>query len=268
MRGRSDSPEIMRAAEVVERHLEKLILEGALRPGDRLAAEREIAAELKVSRPSVRDGLKLLQDKGLVAAQPGGGTVVAPLGGEITDPLVALLVSGEAVIDNYLEFRTLIEGAAARMAAERANRVDLEMLDACIARINRAHAGGDTAEEAEADLDLHIAIYEATHNLVLLHVMRALSSLLRSDVFQNRARLYARPKTRDLLLGQHRAIHAAIAAGDGDAAAAAAQAHLTYIRQAVQEIQAADEQLEVSLRRFDGGNVSLRPRRAASRSDT
>ena len=266
MRGRSDSPEIMRAADVVARHVEKLILEGALRPGDRLAAEREIAVELQVSRPSVRDGLKLLHDKGLVAALPGGGTVVAPLGGELTDPLVALLLSGEGVIDNYLEFRALLEGAAARMAAERANRVDLEMLNACMARIDEAHAEGDVAEEAEADLELHVAIYEATHNLVLLHVMRTLATLLRSDVFQNRARLYARPKTRDLLREQHRAIHAAIAAGDGAAAAEAAQAHLTYVREAAREIQAAEEQLEVSLRRFEGGNIGVRPHRAPSRS--
>jgi GntR family transcriptional repressor for pyruvate dehydrogenase complex len=256
----------MRAAEVVARHVEKLILEGALRPGDRLAAEREIAAELQVSRPSVRDGLKLLQEKGLVVAQPGGGTVVARLGGEITDPLVALLLSGEGVIDNYLEFRTLLEGAAARLAAERANRIDLAMLGACIERIDRAHELGDVAEEAEADLELHVVIYEATHNVVLLHVMRALSTLLRSDVFQNRERLYARPKVRELLREQHRAIHAAIVAGDGAAAAEAAQAHLGFVRQAAQEIQAANEQLEVSLRRLEGGKIGVRPAPATART--
>lgn len=153
------------------------------------------------------------------------------------------------------------------MAAERASRVDLQVLDACMARIDRAHALGDVSEKAEADLELHVAIYEATHNLVLLHVMRSLSALLRSEVFQNRARLYARPKVRDLLLEQHRAIHAAIAAGDGPAAAEAAQAHLTYVRQAAQEIQAAEEQLEVSLRRLEGGNIGPRRRTSADRSD-
>lgn len=70
----------MRAAAVVA-HVEKLILEGALRPADRLAAEREIAGER--------------QEKGLVVAQPGGGGVVARPGGAITDPLVARLLSSD-----------------------------------------------------------------------------------------------------------------------------------------------------------------------------
>jgi hypothetical protein len=115
-------------------------------------------------------------------------------------------------------------------------------------------------------LELHVAIYEATHNLVLLHVMRALSALLRSDVFHTRERLYARPKVRELLRDQHRAIYEAIAAGDGPAATEAAQAHLTYVRQAALEIRAAEEQLEVSWRRLEGGNVSFQARRRRDRA--
>ncbi len=265
MRGRSESPEIVRAADVVARHVETLILEGALRPGDRLAAEREIAAQLKISRPPVREGLQTLEDRGLLLGQPGGGTVVAQLGASMTDPLVALLMSRDEVIDDYLEFRTAIEGTAAAMAAERANEVDRELMRAAAERIEQAHECGDVTEEAEADLELHIAMYEATHNLVLLHVMRALSGMLRSDVFKNRERLYARPKVRELLLEQHRAIFGAIMAGDGPAAAEAARTHLIYVRQAAKEIQAAEEQLDVSLRRLEGGSISAQTRRRPDR---
>ena len=68
-----------KAAEAVARHIEGLILEGSLRPGEKLPAERELAERLVVSRPTLREGLRSLQQEGLLTREAGGGAAVAML---------------------------------------------------------------------------------------------------------------------------------------------------------------------------------------------
>jgi len=84
--------------------------------------------------------------------------------------------------------------------------------------------------------------------------MRALSGMLRRGVFHNRAKLYARPEVREILLAQHRAIVEAVMARDPEAAGEASREHMTYTRRVMDEIAAAEARLEISLRRIDGGN--------------
>lgn len=248
------------AAESVARHIEDLILEGSLRPGEPLLAEREMALRLNVSRPTLRLGIKLLEERGLLMADPNGGRSVAPLATSLTDPLVELMSSRGEVVEDYLEFRGTIEAMAAGLAATRANEVDRDILSRAMDRIESAHDQADPREEADADVDLHVAIYEASHNIVLLQIMRALSGMLRKGVFHNRETLYARPEVREVLRAQHRALHDAVIARDAEAASRAARDHMTYTRRVLGEITAAEARLEISLRRIDGGSLTSRGR--------
>ena len=125
-------------------------------------------------------------------------------------------------------------------------------------RIDLAHEEADPRNEAEADVELHIALYEASYNVVLLHIMRALSGMLRKGVFHNRAKLYARSEVRDVLLTQHHAIYNAVMARDPVAAEKAAEDHMQYTRRVLNEIAAAEARLEISLRRIQGGHLSPR----------
>lgn len=248
-----------RTADLVVRHIEDLILEGALRAGDPLLPERELAERLNVSRPTLRDGLKILEERGILVSEGRRGLRVARIGSaSIADPLIALLSERAEVVDDYLEFRAVVESAAAAMAATRANDIDLERIRDCLQRIDMAHDRDDPGEEAEADIEFHFAIFEACHNLVILQIMQALSSSLRSDVLHNRGRLFSIPCIRDLLREQHRAIGEAIRARDPDRARESAQAHLAYIRNATREIREAEANLDVSLRRLAGGGISAR----------
>jgi len=242
-----------KAAEAVARHIEGLVLEGSLRPGEKLPAERELAEQLAVSRPTLREGLHLLQRQGLLIREPGSGAAVAAIGTSLTDPLVKLLSSRPETTDEYLEFRQVVEGTAAELAARRATEIDLEVITRCMRRIESNHSKEDPVDEAAADADLHIAIYEAAHNVVLLHVMRALSQMLRDGVFYSRDKLYSRRGVRDLLLEQHAAIHAAILDRDPQAARLAAERHINFTRGALKEILEAEARVEISLRRLDGG---------------
>lgn len=259
-------------AEKTSRYIEDLIREGSLRPGDQLLAEREMAQRLNVSRPTLRQGIKLLEERGLIDVDRNGTRIVAELGSNITDPLVELLATDQRVVEDYLEFRAMAEALASRLAATRANDVDRARLTECMEAIDRAHERGDAlveagtaeiamgnaVEEADADVALHIAVYEASHNLVLLHILRALSGLLRKGVIENREMLFVRPQTREALREQHRAIYETIMSRDPDAAGRAAEAHIHYTYRAMAEIHAAEERLGISLRRLEGGNLAVR----------
>lgn len=178
-----------------------------------------------------------------------GNRLTPPGAGGHSTPLAYLLQAHVGAAFDYLEFRCVVEGEAARLAAERGTAAERDNLARRFALIEAAHDQDDPSEEADADAEFHLTIYEMAHNLVLLHIMRGFSSMLRNDVFYSRNRLYTRSGVRDLLLAQHRAIFDAIMAGDPGAAADAATAHMRFTRDTLAEINAADNRLEASLRR-------------------
>ena len=236
-------------ADAIAEHIEQLILEGTLRPGERLASERELSEKLEVSRPSLREALDKLEARKLLRTTRGG-TYVAHFMAPLTEPLATLMQSNEQVIVDYLEYRKLVEGAAARLAEERATDLDRQAIAACLERMKAAHGVDDPTAEAEADADLHMLIYEASHNLVVLHVMRAFSELLRGDVFYNRRRLYVTPGVRDILLTQHVATAEAVLAGDPDRAEAAAGEHIRFTAETLAKLREDEMRLGRALRRF------------------
>ncbi|MEI6558724.1 MAG: FCD domain-containing protein [Rhodospirillaceae bacterium] len=244
----SESIKAARIAETIATHLERLIFEGGLHPGERLLPERELAQKLDVSRPSLRDALASLEQRGLIVTDRQGSRVAEFLR-PLTQPLEVLLQSNGQALFDYMEFRGVLEGATAEMAAIRATDLDRATIRDILERMEKVHSHEDSREEAEADADLHFATYEAAHNVVILHIMRAFSELLRRDVFYNREQLYARAGVRDLLLAQHTAIGTAVIAGDAPAARRAAEAHIAFTRQTLEEIRQADARLAVSLRR-------------------
>lgn len=238
-----------RLADAIAERIQAMILEGVLRPGERLIAERELAAKLGVSRPSLRDGLAQLQARGLVVGGKSG-TTVAPYLAKLADPLAELFRDDERVAADYFEFRAVVEADATRSAARRATQADRQTLHQCLEQMRRAHESGDPASEAEADVALHVAIYEAAHNVVVLHVMRALADLLRQGVFFNRESLYSRAGVREALLDQHLRIGAAVLAGDPVEAASAAASHIAFIRVTHDEIRGDEMRQAASLRRI------------------
>lgn len=150
----------------------------------------------------------------------------------------------------YLEFRSVVEGAAAADACRRASEIDRQEIKRRFERLEAVSSKDSPAEEAEADAEFHLAIYEASHNLVMLHVMRGLSDLLRADASFDSKRLWEQRGIRATRLDEHRAIYNAIMAGDADRARAAAQLHVSQMVEAVREIRDMERRLEASLRRL------------------
>jgi GntR family transcriptional repressor for pyruvate dehydrogenase complex len=229
-------------------HLERLILEGALKPGEKLAGERELALRFDVSRPSLRDAIEKLTARGLLRVTRNG-TYVAEFLAPVMQPLASILNDNPRASADYFEFRLNVEGAAARIAAVNATSVDKDNISARLETMRKIQQDRDLQREAQADVDFHLAIYEATHNVVLMHVMRALSELLRNNIFYNRKALYERTSVREKLLEQHGAIAAAVIGGQPDVAEKEAVAHIAYTFGQVESIQRDGQRLEASLLR-------------------
>lgn len=243
-----------KAAEAVADHIERLILEGVLRPGEKLASERELAEKLDVSRPTLRDAIARLAERGLLRTTRSGTTIAAFLA-PLLAPLASLMADKPRVTGDYFEFRRCLEGEASRLAALRATEVDREAIAQCAARIKQAHTLDDPSEEATADVELHLLVYEASHNVVLLHVMRALAELLRENIFYNRQQLYERHGVRDKLLQQHLAIAEAVLSGDPVKARDAAAEHIRFTDETVAEIRRDKERVEASLQRINRSDL-------------
>ena len=238
----------VRIADIVAERIEKMILEGALRPGEKLIAERDLADKLGVSRPSLRDALSKLEQKGLLGTNKGG-TYVGPFLAPFADPLDALFSDDQRVTADYFEYRTIMEANAARLAASRLTDIDRDNIKACLASLTVAHQAEDPRAEADADADLHLLIYEASHNVVLLHIMRVISGMLRKGVFYNRERLYRRAGVREILLAQHVDIAQAVLAGDPAQAEKTASDHVRFTFDTIEDIRRDEMRREASQRR-------------------
>ena len=100
-------------------------------------------------------------------------------------------------------------------------------------RMVEAHEGRKGEQEADLDAAFHMAIIEAGHNIIMLHMMRSMYDLFRRGVFYNRQVMFDQHTTRRALLDQHGAINAAIQARNAEGAQAAVAAHLNYVEQAL-----------------------------------
>ncbi|MEO9573190.1 MAG: FCD domain-containing protein [Tateyamaria sp.] len=239
-------------SSAVIRQIEQLILRGILRPGERLPPERELAERMNVSRPSLRDAISTLQDSGLLTARPGAGIFVADvLGSAFAPALTELFARHDEAVFDYLSFRRDLEGLAAERAARLASDTDLAVVNAVFEKMVAAHPKRNSDEEARLDAQFHMAITEASHNVVMLHMMRSMYQLLRDGVFYNRQVMFKQRTTRQALLDQHRAINDALQGREPEAARAAVHAHLDYVERALRDQKRGESNETIALQRLD-----------------
>lgn len=210
--------------------IEQLILRGILHPGERLPSERELSEKLRVSRPSLREAIGDLQSRGLLTSRAGSGIYVADvLGSAFSNALVELFSTHKEAAFDYISFRRDLEGLAAERAARLGSSTDLELINNAFEKMVAAHKTPDPSAESDLDAAFHMAIIEASHNVILLHMMRSMFQLLREGVFYNRSRMFIQNTTRDELLTQHKEINDALQQRNPSRARAAIEAHLGYV---------------------------------------
>lgn len=209
---------------VVSEQIRGRILDGTLKPGERLVEDR-LSAELGVSRVPVREALRGLSAEGLVTLLPHRGATVV----EVTPETVTELV----------EVRALLEGLNARLAAQRHDPEIVAQLEETLARGNEAAKAGTAEELARLNAEFHERLAEASRNSVLSDVMRGLRERT-SIAFAINGRKRAREDW-----AEHAGILAAVIAGDAELAALLANRHVqnaaaAFARQHAENDQAAD----------------------------
>ena len=244
--------EAEKLSSAVVRQIESLILRGLLRPGERLPAERDLAVRLGVSRPSLRDALATLQEQGLLSARAGSGIYVADvLGSAFSPALIRLFRAHDDAVFDYITFRRDIESLAAERAARLGSDADLQVVQSVYDRMRAGQAKPDPKQDAKLDAQFHMAILEASHNVVMLHMMRSMFELLQEGVFYNRQVMFRQQTTQRELLEQHGAINTALQARDPDAAAAAVRRHMNFVKQALLDQQRAGRNEETARLRLE-----------------
>lgn len=244
-------------AQAVQRHVEKLILAGVLRPGEKLPPERILAEQLGVSRSVLRSALKNLADLDLIRSTQGGGNYINEvIGTQMTNPIAGLLREHSQALDDFMEFRAEFEGSTSYLAAARATGPDIAALQLIFDRMEAAHFAGDLRVESVLDSDFHMAIAELSHNIIFIHISHSLRMLMQEEMLNIRMMLFDAGNgvngsgDRQLVLEQHRAVLEAIREKDSQKAAGAMREHIRFVQVKLREIASAPERYDIARQRL------------------
>lgn len=209
------------------------ILSGALQPGMALPPERALASELLVSRSTLREGLSMLSQMGLLTIQPGrsgGAVVTAPPATTVSASIALLFQTRVVTAGHFSEFRRALEVEAAQLAAERRTDRDLEEITAAL----KAYAtpGFGSAEQSIHGRAFHQAVARASGNPLLAETMASLNEAF-AECF---AILHELPDPELLIHELHAPILDAIARQDATAARAAMMAHFDQLASVLREL--------------------------------
>jgi GntR family transcriptional regulator, transcriptional repressor for pyruvate dehydrogenase complex len=216
-----------RLYEQIVQQVEESIHKGAMKPGDQLPPERELAQQFGVSRTAVREAVKALHEKGLVEAYPGRGTFITDgTSYSMRQSLDRMLRVGQAEGSGFLaEVREILEPEIAAMAATRADAEDLASMREQIQLMDTARRDPD--QFIEADLDFHLALAEAAANPIILSLIDSIVGLLREQrmgIFQ----VEGGPERGQY---HHKKIMETIEHRDSAGAREAMKAHLRQVRE-------------------------------------
>jgi len=208
----------------IAQRIETLIDEGEYAPGDRLPAERGLAAALAVSRASVREAIIFLELAGRVEVRVGAGIFVCSPRSHAALPTAADDPPGPF---DLLAARQIVEGEIAALAARTIDRDGIAKLHESMSRMRASDA--DHGPREDADRDFHVVIANATGNGALRAVVNRLWDARAHPLWTRIEAHFHTPALRARTLEDHAAIVAALEARDAEAARAAMQRHLARV---------------------------------------
>jgi GntR family transcriptional repressor for pyruvate dehydrogenase complex len=220
-----------RVSDLVFEQLRDLIFKGQIKPGEQLMTERELAENLSVSRPTVREAIHRLVALRLLEHRQGQGTfVVTPAD---TDNRLGVPQHLDVRLADLLEVRLGLECNAVMMAARRATEEDIRDMEKSVREMEaQIHAGG---LGSDADVTFHMALSYATKNMVQIHIMKNFYDLLFYGIRSSLQCLYMEPATLKIITRQHHHILKAVRERDPEAAYSAMREHITFVLDFVRE---------------------------------
>ena len=217
---------LQKPADLIIRQIKDLLSSGALKAGDRLPPERDLAEQFGVGRGHVREALRKLEFYGILQTFPQSGTVVASLGAGALDRLICnLLDLDRDDIKALTETRGILEIHSAQLAAQRASKADIADIKAALEAFRAEVEAGRPA--VEEDLLFHLAIARSARN----PVMSSLIGLMTPDIIRlHKAARVCEAGRAASALQEHVKIFTAIAAHDAKAATVAMSEHVRLIK--------------------------------------
>ncbi|MEV7809717.1 FadR/GntR family transcriptional regulator [Streptomyces flaveolus] len=212
--------------EAIEK-IKGMIVSGALRPGDRLPKESELAAELGLSRNSLREAVRALSLIRILDVRQGDGTYVTSLDPQLLLEAMSFVVDfhRDDTVLEFLAVRRILEPTATALAAPR---IDAGQLDALEAQLDALGADPSVEQLVAADLEFHRGIVQSAGNSVLCSLLDGLSGPT------TRARIWRGLTQEDAVgrtLREHRAILGALRDRDAEAARSWATVHIASVEQ-------------------------------------
>lgn len=204
----------------IESAIETDIQKNRLKPGDRLPAERTLAARYQVSRNTVREAVKALKEKGVVETRKGSGSYVTACAGKA---LSKAIEQRTRRLKEIFEIRTMLEPCIVRLAAPRIDPPTLEQLNTLIQEQEQdIENGGNGAKQDQA---FHRLLAKSAENQVLMTLYDTLSDLLA----ETRAEALQTPNRQKNSMDDHNRIIAALEADDATLAAAVMETHMENV---------------------------------------
>ena len=239
----------MKVSDKVIQNLHAFIQKNNMQVGDRLPAERKLCEQLEVSRSSLREAIQQLISQGLLVSKVGAGTFLTQAStswsqNQIVEPLSGLIDEDPSYRFDVQEARIVLEGGTAWYAAQRATTADIQKIREYYEQISYFQGLGDADQASMADAYFHLAIAEATHNLVLIQVMRGFFDLLQYNVVLGRRKIYSDPECFDQIHDQHLQVVEAIERKDPEAARNAVCGHIEFVIQQVRSIEDEEARLK------------------------
>jgi len=224
----------VRTYELVLRSIENQIVSGALRAGERLPPERELAELLGVSRPAVREALRVLEAQGALRSQvgkgPDSGTTIDRVPSDALARLLRLHVAlGSFPLQDVVDTRVALERSSVFLACRNARPQDLARMRAALVGMDAAEIDRETFNRL--DTDFHVALADAGGNRLMSDVTGAIRESVKMPIL---ATMNAMPETGkrgwpsilEGLRADHHAIFAAVESGRGEQAADRLEAHI------------------------------------------
>lgn len=231
-----------RTYEKVLAQIEEQIMLGRLRSGDRLPGERQLAESLQVSRPAVREALRVLETMGIVSASTGSGPTSGSYVTGHGTPVLSTVLRLHLALSSFsqrevMEVRVQLERWGVLEAARKATP---EQVDA-LGRIVEGMRDFSISHSAfnNLDTDFHVGVAEACGNSLLALLMQALKDAVHQEMTTTFQRLTDPLQTRARLAAQHAAILDAIREGEGDEAGLLVEQHIVHFYESLESTRVA-----------------------------
>lgn len=249
----------MRVSEKVAQQLQRMINQTNLNIGDRLPSERQLCEQFQVSRSSLREAIQQLNAQGILESRIGDGTYIKQLphlssqnsiinteNSLVLHPIIPVELFSDLIHQDssyrfdVQEARLILESGTAYYAAERATEQDKAKIRYYYEQISHYQSLGDNEQAAIQDANFHLAIAEASHNLVLIQMMKELFDLLQFNILLGRRKVYTEPTRFDQLHQQHFDVMTAIEQKNAIQARNHVCHHIEFVIQQVRSIDEAE----------------------------